>query len=58
MNTVHNENFWEVEWTDAINAGDVDTKLTGVGATLMMSIYPTGLAEIMLRCSSIELIKR
>lgn len=57
-NAVHNHDFREIERTDTLYAGDVDAKLTGVGAPLMMGVDPASLAEIMLRCPSIELIKR
>ncbi len=58
MNAIRNDNFREVEWTDAFNARNIDTKLAWIGASLVMGVDPTGLAEIMLRCSSIELVKR
>ena len=57
MNAIRNDNFREVEWTDAFNARNIDTKLAWIGASLVMGIYPAGLAEIMLCCSGIELVE-
>ena len=57
-NTIHHRDVLEIEWADASNTRDVDTKLARIGAALMMRIYPAGLAKIMLRRARIELIKR
>ena len=56
-NAVHDHDFGEIEWADAIDARDVDTELAWIRATLVVGMDPTGLAEVVLRRSGVELIE-
>lgn len=58
LDPIHDSNFQEVEWADSFNACDIDPELAGIRAALVMGVDSAGLAEIVLRRSTVELIER
>lgn len=56
--TIIDDHFVEIERADSLYAGDIDSELVWVRATLMVRVYATDRAKIVFCRIGIELVER